>query len=211
MELDNLKQQMNRQLEDDNSWQPTEDIKGIIGKQSASIVQKIRRSLWMESIIGFFVNIPLALYFANRYPQLLQLKLVWFVFFLIIATLPILGYLIVQTYWFEKQSSSIRENLTRIHQLITRYCQVNLLLTLLSVPLGYFLGLYLALDSKNVPDLVGIVDYLSGLSNVEKSIYLGVFIFFEILFYFLMRRYLHFFYSKYLIRIKEMITELERE
>lgn len=211
MELDNLKQQMNRQLEDDNTWQPTEDIKDIIRKKSTSIIQKIRRSLWMETVMGFFVNIPLALYFGNRYPQLLQLKLVWFVFFLIIATLPILGYLIVQTYWFEKQSSSIRENLSRIHQLITRYCQVNLLLTLLAVPLGYFLGLYLAFDSKNVSHIVGIVDYLSGLSNVEKSIYLGVFIFFELLFYFLMRRYLHFFYSKYLIGIKEMITELERE
>jgi hypothetical protein len=29
MELDNLKQQMNRQLEDDNNWQPTEDFKGM--------------------------------------------------------------------------------------------------------------------------------------------------------------------------------------
>jgi hypothetical protein len=31
------------------------------------------------------------------------------------------------------------------------------------------------------------------------------------LFFFLMRSYLRYFYSKYLIKIKEMISELERE
>lgn len=211
MELDNLKQQMNRQLEDDSNWQPTEDIKGLIGKQSASIVQKIRRSLWMETIIGIFLNIPLAIYFGYRFPKLLQLSLVWFVFFLIIATIPVLIYLIAQTYWFEKQTSSIRENLQRIHHLITRYCQVNIILIILSVPLGYTLGLYLAVDSNNESGFGDIVDFFTGLSRKENMLIVGVFVFSELLFYFLMRRYLRYFYSKYLIKIKEMIKELERE
>jgi hypothetical protein len=211
MELDNLKQQMNRQLEDDNNWQPTEDFKGIIGKKSVNIVQKIRGSLWMETIIGILVNIPLAFYMGYRFPKLLQLSVVWFIFFLIIATVPVLIYLIAQTYWFEKQTSSIRENLTRIHQLITRYCQVNLVLTLLAVPLGFTLGLYLALDSNSQTGLGDIVDFIAGLSLKKKLFVVGVFVFFELLFYFLMRGYLNYFYSKYLIRIKEMIQELERE
>ncbi|MFM9021815.1 MAG: hypothetical protein ACKOOA_10855 [Sediminibacterium sp.] len=211
MELDNLKQQMNRQLEDDSNWQPTEDIKGLIGKQSASIVQKIRRSLWMETIVGIFLNIPLAIYFGYRFPKLLQLSLVWFVFFLIIATIPVLIYLIAQTYWFEKQTSSIRENLQRIHHLITRYCQINIILIILSVPLGYTLGLYLAVDSNNESGLGDIVDFFTGLSRKENLLIFGVFLFSELLFYFLMRRYLRYFYSKYLIKIKEMIKELERE
>ncbi|MCA6494577.1 MAG: hypothetical protein IM545_09965 [Chitinophagaceae bacterium] len=211
MELDNLKQQMNRQLEDDNTWQPTEDFKEIIGKKSASIVQKIRRSLWMETIMGIFLNIPIAVYFGNRYPKLLQLNLVWIVFFLIVVTVPVLIYLIAQTYWFEKQTSSIRENLTRIHQLITRYCQVNLVLTLLAVPLGFTLGLYLAVDSNGKDGLGHIVDFIVGLSFKQNLFMLGVFLFFELLFFFLMRSYLRYFYSKYLIKIKEMISELERE
>jgi Na+-driven multidrug efflux pump len=211
MELDNLKQQMNRQLEDDNTWQPTEDFKEIIGKKSVNIVQKIRRSLWMETIMGILVNIPLAFLLGYRFPKLLQLSVVWLIFFLIIATIPVLIYLIAQTYWFEKQSSSIRENLTRIHQLITRYCQVNHFLTILAVPLGYTLGLYLTLDPNNQYGIGDIVDYFVGLSLKQKLFVVGVFVFFELLFYFLMRGYLNYFYSKYLIRIKEMIQELERE
>jgi hypothetical protein len=211
MELDNLKQQMNRQLEDDNNWQPTEDFKGIIGKKSVNIVQKIRGSLWMETIIGILVNIPLAFYMGYRFPKLLQLSVVWFIFFLIIATVPVLIYLIAQTYWFEKQTSSIRENLTRIHQLITRYCQVNLVLTLLAVPLGFTLGLYLAVDSNGKDGLGHIVDFIVGLSFEQNLFILGVFLFFGLFFFFLMRSYLRYFYSKYLIKIKEMISELERE
>lgn len=211
MELDNLKQQMNRQLEDDSSWQPTDNIKEIIGKQSASIVQKIRRSLWMETIMGIFLNIPLSVYIGYRYPKLLQLNLVWIVFLLIIATVPVLIYLITQTYWFEKQTSSIRENLIRIYQLITRYCQVNLILMILAVPIGFTLGVYIAVDSNDKDGFGYIVDFVTSMSLNENLLMLGVFLFLELLFYLLMRGYLSYFYSKYLIRIQEMISELERE
>jgi len=211
MELDHLKQQMNRQLENDTNWQPAEEIKVIIRKKSESVVQKIRRSLWMETIIGLFVNIPMAIYFSYKYPQLLQLKLVWIILFLIIATVPLLGYLITQTYTSEKQSSSILDNLKRIHLLITGYCQLNLFLSILAVPIGYMLGLYLANSSDNSSGLMGVLDNISQLSMKAKAIFIGVLIFFELLFYYLLRRYLDYFYRQYLMKIKEMIRELESE
>ena len=211
MELDHLKQQMNRQLENDTNWQPAEEIKVIIRKKSESVVQKIRRSLWMETIIGLFVNIPMAIYFSYKYPQLLQLKLVWIILFLIIATVPLLGYLITQTYTSEKQSSSILDNLKRIHLLITGYCQLNLFLSILAVPIGYMLGLYLANSSDNSSGLMGVLDNISQLSMKAKAIFIGELIFFELLFYYLLRRYLDYFYRQYLMKIKEMIRELESE
>jgi hypothetical protein len=211
MELDHLKQQMNRQLENDTNWQPAEDFKVIIRKKSESVVQKIRRSLWMETIIGLFVNIPMAIYFSYKYPQLLQLKLVWIILFLIIAAVPILGYLITQTYTSEKQSNSILDNLKRIHLLITGYCQLNLFLSILAVPIGYILGLYLANYNNNSSGLMDVLDNISQLSMKAKAIFIGVLIFFELLFYYLLRRYLDYFYRQYLMKIKEMIKELESE
>ncbi len=211
MELDNLKQQMNRQLEDDSSWQPTEDIKSIIGKQSASIVQKIRRSLWMESFIGVFVNIPMTIFLGYQFPKLLEMKLVWIVFFLILATPPFLGYLIAQTYKFERQTTSIRENLLHIHHLINRYCQINIVLIILSIPIGYAIGFYLSMPFDAISSIGDIVTYFYQLPDVEKFILSGVLIFLELLFLWLMRWYLRFFYGKYLTKIKEMINELDAE
>lgn len=211
MDLDHLKQQMNRQLENDTDWRPPEEIKIVIRKKSESIVQKLRRSLWIETILGFFVNIPLAFYFAYKYPQLLQLKLVWVILFLIVATIPLLGYLIAQTYLFEKQSSSILENLKRIYLLITRYCQLNLFLSIVAIPVGYFLGLYLTVASEEKSKLSDISLYVSTLSINEKLIFIGVLIFLEILFYMLLRKYFDYFYRQYLLKIKEIINELEAE
>lgn len=208
MELEELKQQMNRQLENNSNWQPPIDLKEIIGKRSANVIQQIRRSLWMETIIGICVNIPLALYFAHRYPRLLDVSLTWIVFLLIIATIPVLGYLIAKTYWFEKQSSSIRENLIRIHQLITLYCQISLLLTFLSIPIGYGLGIYLTMPSDGNGDLL---TYISHFSLTESTVLIVVLIIVELLFYFLMRSYFQYFYGKYLLKLKEMIEELASE
>ncbi|MFN9951344.1 MAG: hypothetical protein ACK53B_11330 [Bacteroidota bacterium] len=208
MELEELKQQMNRQLENNSNWQPPVDLRAIIGKRSANVVQQIRRSLWMEMWMGIFINIPLAIYFGYRYKQLLDLSLTWIIFILIIVTIPALGYLIAKTYWFEKESSSIRENLIHIHLLITRYCQVNLLLAFLAIPMGYGLGLYLTLPSDGSGDLL---TFISQMSAAETAIFLVVFIFLEFLFYFLMRKYFQYFYGKYLVKIKEMISELESE
>jgi len=215
MELEELKEQMNREVESKSNWAATVDLKEMIHRRSGSVVQKIRRSLWIELMILIFINVPLAFDICIRYPRLLQLYLVWFIFLLIIATFPVLGYLISKTYWFEKQSANIKENLSRIHILIHRYCQINMLLTLLSAPIGYCLGLLLAVPPSEPLSWQSLNNFLFTSSETENLILclflLGVLLFFELVIYFLMRWYLRVLFGKYLVKIKQLISELEAE
>jgi hypothetical protein len=215
MELEELKQQMNRELESKSDWAATVELKEMIHRRSGSVVQKIRRSLWIELMILIFINVPLAFDTGIRYPKLLQLYLVWFIFLLFIATFPVLGYLISKTYWFEKQSSNIRENLSRIHFLIHRYCQINMLLAMLSAPIGYCLGLLLAVPPSEPFSWQSLKNFLFTSSEAENwislLILLGILLFFELVIYFLMRWYLRVLFGKYLVKIKQLISELEAE
>jgi hypothetical protein len=66
----------------------------------------------------------------------------------------------------------------------------------------------LTLPSDGSGDLL---TFISQMSAAETAIFLVVFIFLEFLFYFIMRKYFQYFYGKYLVKIKEMISELESE
>lgn len=215
MELEEFKDQMNREVESKSNWAATVDLKEMIHRRSGSAVQKIRRSLWIELLILIFINVPIAIDIGVSYPRLLQLNLIWFIFLLIIATFPVLGYLISKTYWFEKQSSNIKENLSHIHILIHRYCQINMLLALLSAPIGYCLGLLLSVPASEPLSWQSLKNILFTSSETENLILflilLGILLFFELVIYFLMRWYLRVLFGKYLRKIKQLISELEAE
>ena len=52
MELEELKNYLNRQLEEQSTLQSSEEISAILRNKSIGIVDRIRRSLWIEFVIS---------------------------------------------------------------------------------------------------------------------------------------------------------------
>ena len=52
MELDELKNYLNRQLEEQSPLQSSGEISAILRNKSIGIVDRIRRSLWIEFVIS---------------------------------------------------------------------------------------------------------------------------------------------------------------
>ena len=90
-----------------------------------------------------------------------------------------------------------------------------MLLAMLSAPIGYCLGLLLAVPPSEPFSWQSLKNFLFTSSEAENwislLILLGILLFFELVIYFLMRWYLRVLFGKYLVKIKQLISELEAE
>jgi hypothetical protein len=208
MELDELKNYLNRQLEEQSPLQSSGEISAILRNKSIGIVDRIRRSLWIEFVISLLA-VMVILYaktLAGDYIMQIYCNI-----FLAIALLflPIFIWLIRSTYQLSPELSSVKSNLTRLHLLISRFTRFYFIFSMAIFLPVIFYSLIAAVYERTNQSLMESLQFYMQLPAVPLLL-IGVYILVSGLFlYFFTRWYIRTLYGKYLDKLKDLLTELD--
>jgi hypothetical protein len=207
MELDELKNYLNRQLEEQSPLQSSGEISAILRNKSIGIVHRIRKNLWIEFIISLLavVVILYAKYLAGNY-----VMQIYFNIFLAITLLflPIFGWLIRSTYQLSPELSSVKTNLTRLHLLIARFTRFYFIFSMAIFLPVVFYSLIAAVYERNNQSLMESLQFYMHLPAVPLLL-IGLYILvFGIFLFFFARWYIRLLYGKYLDKLKDLLMEL---
>ena len=208
MELDELKNYLNRQLEEQSTLQSSEEISAILRNKSIGIVDRIRRSLWIEFVISLLAVIAVlyAKYLGGNY-----VMQIYFNIFLGITLLflPIFIWLIRSTYQLSPELSSVKTNLTRLHLLISRFTRFYFIFSMAIFLPVIFYSLIAAVYERSNQSLMESLQFYMQLPAVPLLL-IGLYIVgFGIFLYFFARWYIRLLYGKYLDKLKDLLTELD--
>ena len=208
MELDELKNYLNRQLEEQSPLQSSEEISAILRNKSIGIVDRIRRSLWIEFVISLLAVMVVlyAKYLGGNY-----VMQIFFNIFLGITLLflPIFIWLIRSTYQLSPELSSVKTNLTRLHLLIDRFTRFYFIFTMAIFLPVIFYSLIAAVYERSNQSLVESLQFYMQLPAIPLLL-IGLYILgFGIFLYFFARWYIRLLYGKYLDKLKDLLTELD--
>jgi hypothetical protein len=208
MELDELKNYLNRQLEEQSPLQSSGEISAILRNKSIGIVDRIRRSLWIELVISLLAVMAVlyAKYLGGNY-----IMQIYFNIFLGITLmfLPIFIWLIRSTYQLSPELSSVKTNLTRLHLLISRFTRFYFIFSMAIFLPVIFYSLIAAVYERTNQSLMESLQFYMQLPAVPLLL-IGVYILVSGLFlYFFTRWYIRTLYGKYLDKLKDLLTELD--
>ena len=208
MELEELKNYLNRQLEEQSPLQSSEEISAILRNKSIGIVERIRRSLWIEFVISLLavVAVLYAKYLGGNY-----VMQIYFNIFLGITLLflPIFIWLIRSTYQLSPELSSVKTNLTRLHLLISRFTRFYFIFSMAIFLPVIFYSLIAAVYERSNQSLMESLQFYMQLPAVPLLL-IGLYILgFGIFLYFFARWYIRLLYGKYLDKLKDLLTELD--
>lgn len=208
MELEELKNYLNRQLEEQSPLQSSEEISAILRNKSIGIVDRIRRSLWIEFVISLLAVMAVlyAKYLGGNY-----VMQIYFNIFLGITLLflPIFIWLIRSTYQLSPELSSVKTNLTRLHLLISRFTRFYFIFSMAIFLPVIFYSLIAAVYERSNQSLMESLQFYMQLPAVPLLL-IGLYILgFGIFLYFFARWYIRLLYGKYLDKLKDLLTELD--
>ena len=208
MELDELKNYLNRQLEEQSPLQSSEEISAILRNKSIGIVDRIRKNLWIELVISLLAVMAFlyAKYLGGNY-----VMQIYFNIFLSITLLflPIFIWLIRSTYQLSPELSSVKTNLTRLHLLISRFARFYFIFTMAIFLPVVFYSLIAAGFERNNHSLMESLQFYRQLPALPLLL-IGVYILVSGFFlYFFTRWYIRTLYGKYLDKLKDLLTELD--
>ena len=208
MELEELKNYLNRQLEEQSTLQSSEEISAILRNKSIGIVDRIRRSLWIEFVISLLAVMAVlyAKYLGGNY-----FMQIYFNIFLGITLLflPIFIWLIRSTYQLSPELSSVKTNLTRLHLLISRFTRFYFIFSMAIFLPVIFYSLIAAVYERTNQSLMESLQFYMQLPAVPLLL-IGLYILgFGIFLYFFARWYIRLLYGKYLDKLKDLLTELD--
>ena len=208
MELEELKNYLNRQLEEQSPLQSSEEISAILRNKSIGIVDRIRRSLWIEFVISLLAVIAVlyAKYLGGNY-----VMQIYFNIFLGITLmfLPIFIWLISSTYQLSPELSSVKTNLTRLHLLISRFTRFYFIFSMAIFLPVIFYSLIAAVYERSNQSLMESLQFYMQLPAFPLLL-IGLYILgFGIFLYFFARWYIRLLYGKYLDKLKDLLTELD--
>ena len=208
MELDELKNYLNRQLEEQSPLQSSGEISAILRNKSIGIVDRIRRSLWIEFVISLLAVMAVlyAKYLGGNY-----FMQIYFNIFLGITLmfLPIFISLIRSTYQLSPELSSVKTNLTRLHLLISRFTRFYFIFSMAIFLPVIFYSLIAAVYERSNESLMESLQFYMQLPAVPLLL-IGLYIVgFGIFLYFFARWYIRLLYGKYLDKLKDLLTELD--
>ena len=208
MELEELKNYLNRQLEEQSTLQSSEEISAILRNKSIGIVDRIRRSLWIEFVISLLAVMAVlyAKYLGGNY-----VMQIYFNIFLGITLmfLPIFIWLIRSTYQLSPELSSVKTNLTRLHLLISRFTRFYFIFSMAIFLPVIFYSLIAAVYERSNQSLMESLQFYMQLPAVPLLL-IGLYILgFGIFLYFFARWYIRLLYGKYLDKLKDLLTELD--
>ena len=208
MELDELKNYLNRQLEEQTPLQSSEEISAILRNKSIGIVDRIRRSLWIELVISLLA--VMAVLYAKNLGGSYVMQIYFNIFLgITLMFLPIFISLIRSTYQLSPELSSVKTNLTRLHLLISRFTRFYFIFSMAIFLPVIFYSLIAAVYERSNQSLMESLQFYMQLPAVPLLL-IGLYILgFGIFLYFFARWYIRLLYGKYLDKLKDLLTELD--
>jgi hypothetical protein len=208
MELDELKNYLNRQLEEQSPLQSSGEISAILRNKSIGIVDRIRRSLWIELVISLLA--VMAVLYAKNLGGSYVMQIYFNIFLgITLMFLPIFIWLIRSTYQLSPELSSVKTNLTRLHLLISRFTRFYFIFSMAIFLPVIFYSLIAAVYERTNQSLMESLQFYMQLPAVPLLL-IGVYILVSGLFlYFFTRWYIRTLYGKYLDKLKDLLTELD--
>jgi hypothetical protein len=208
MELDELKNYLNRQLEEHSPLQSSGEISAILRNKSIGIVDRIRKNLWIEFVISLLAVMVVlyAKYLGGNY-----VMQIFFNIFLGITLLflPIFIWLIRSTYQLSPELSSVKTNLTRLHLLIDRFTRFYFIFTMAIFLPVVFYSLIAAVYERNNQSLMESLQFYLQLPAIPLLLIGAYILIFGVGLYFFTRWYLRTLYGKYLDKLKVLLAELD--
>ena len=208
MELDELKNYLNRQLEEQSPLQSSGEISAILRNKSIGIVDRIRRSLWIELVISLLA--VMAVLYAKNLGGSYVMQIYFNIFLgITLMFLPIFISLIRSTYQLSPELSSVKTNLTRLHLLISRFTRFYFIFSMAIFLPVIFYSLIAAVYERTNQSLMESLQFYRQLPAVPLLL-IGLYILgFGIFLYFFARWYIRLLYGKYLDKLKDLLTELD--
>ena len=208
MELDELKNYLNRQLEEQSPLQSSGEISAILRNKSIGIVDRIRRSLWIELVISLLA--VMAVLYAKNLGGSYVMQIYFNIFLgITLMFLPIFISLIRSTYQLSPELSSVKTNLTRLHLLISRFTRFYFIFSMAIFLPVIFYSLIAAVYERTNQSLMESLQFYMQLPAVPLLL-IGLYILgFGIFLYFFARWYIRLLYGKYLDKLKDLLTELD--
>ena len=208
MELDELKNYLNRQLEEQSPLQSSGEISAILRNKSIGIVDRIRRSLWIELVISLLA--VMAVLYAKNLGGSYVMQIYFNIFLgITLMFLPIFIWLIRSTYQLSPELSSVKTNLTRLHLLISRFTRFYFIFSMAIFLPVIFYSLIAAVYERTNQSLMESLQFYRQLPAVPLLL-IGLYILgFGIFLYFFARWYIRLLYGKYLDKLKDLLTELD--
>jgi hypothetical protein len=208
MDLDELKIQLNKRLEGDQSFEMVvSNVSSLNNLKTNSVVSKIRKSLFTEII---FSVIFIAVFgYVSLFSKNSSIRIYFSFFLVVILVFTIfLLYLLKRTNFLESSAESIKSNLEKLHLLLSEFVKRYFQFTMLLIPICVFFSGYLGyLDIKhNINTAI-----FSNSINLKKFAILFSFIvvIFSVGMFFFTKWYLRKLYGNHLAEMKEMIEQLE--
>lgn len=211
MELDELKTLINQKLATEHAERSAEDIRNLLNRRTASVIDKLKRSLWIEiicCIIGIVLFAGISI--MSHYHSLR----IYFSVFTILAGifLGIVIHLLRKTQRLSASALPVKSNLQTITALIRefnkRYFQFTMALLPVCFAFAFILG-YTDKEKIDMPVLDQlIIPHLKSGWNVIVFLllYLGGL---SVALYYFTKWYLRKLYGRYVDQLTECMAELE--
>ena len=211
MELDELKSLINHKLSTDHTGRSAEDIAALLTKKTVSVIDKLKRSLWIE-IICCIVVIAGFTYLGVAGPYN-SFHLYFSVFAILsIVFLGIIIYLLHRTNQLSATALPVKSNLQTIVILIEEFTKRYFQFTMALIPVCFVFAFLLG---YNEPEHIPTVD---SFANKHFTALWQVIIFAVVYIallsfgiYYFTKWYIRKLYGRILDRLKECIKELGEE
>ncbi len=216
MDLDQFKNELKTKLATDHTNRSDADIEQLLKKKTSSYIDKIKKSLWFEIIIGFLLNFGFV--FAAFDASMRSMRIYFGVFsVLMYLFLFFLIYLLLRTNKIKTTDQTIKTNLESYIKLIEEFVKRYLQFTMALIPFCLIFAGYLGyFDGQS--DLISNT-YKSGyhfgtkMNGLQFSVFIICFTIFISLgaygMYYFTKWYLKKLYGNYLNDLKICMAELQ--
>lgn len=212
MDLDQFKTELKTKLATDHMNRSDADIEQLLKKKTGSFIDKIKKSLWFEIIIGFLLNFGFvyaafdaSMHSMRIYFGVFSVLMYLFLFFLI--------YLLVRTNKIKSADQTIKENLTSYIVLIDEFIKRYLQFTMALIPICLIFAGYLGYTDGHSDATKTAFNIGTKLNRNLFIVFISSFIVFMSLgifgMYHFTKWYLKKLYGNYLNELKHCMTELQ--
>lgn len=209
MELDELKSQLKNKLAADHAGRSGDDIAALLHKKTGSIVDKLKRSLWIEILCGVVVFIVFG--YIGLFSSYHSLRIYFSVFTILVAAfVGLLFFLLRRTTRLSSTALPVKSNLQTIINIIEEFMKRYFQFTMALIPIcfifSFLVGYY---EPKPMPEADRIAKSIFGQNPWKMIIFLVAYMaLLSVGIYYFTKWYLRKLYGKYVTQLKECIEEL---
>ncbi len=215
MDLDQFKTELKTKLATDHINRSDADFEHILKNKTSSFIDKIKKSLWFEIVIGFLLNFGFV--FAAFDASMRSMRIYFGVFsVLMYLFLFFLIYLLLRTNKIKTTDQSIKKNLESYIQLIEEFVKRYLQFTMALIPICLVFAGYLGYSDGHSDATMNAYssgfNFGSKLNGTQFTVFIISFLVFISLgaygmFHFT-KWYLKKLYGNYLSELKKCMSEL---